>query len=108
MYIEPLRKDRNYRRLAEYFIGYSEKTRQTFGGKQAGRYNPSKNLAHVEIEKRRKRKKTFRAGEITAPKGWYLDKESVQEWVNERGYRHLYYLLVRIPNDERGPKKCRT
>ena len=40
MYIEPLRKDRNYRQLAEYFVKYSEKTRQTYGGKQAGRYNP--------------------------------------------------------------------
>ena len=37
MYIEPLRADRNYRKLAEYFIEYSEKTRKTFGGKQAGR-----------------------------------------------------------------------
>ena len=78
MYIEPLRKDRNYRKLAEYFIEYSEKTRKTFGGKQAGRYNPSKNLTHVEMKKHRKRKKTFRAREITVPDGWYLDKGSVQ------------------------------
>lgn len=108
IYIEPLRKDRNYRRLAEYFIEYSEKTRQTFGGKQAGRYNPSKNLTHVEIKRRCKRKKTFSPGEIVVPAGWYLDKGSVQEWVNDFGYKYLYYIIVQLPEPERGPRKCRT
>lgn len=108
MYIEPLRQDRNYRKLAEYFIEYSEKTRAAFGGKQAGRYNPSKNLKHVEIKKRKRRKKTFSANEIKVPAGWYLDKESVEEWVSELGYRHLYYILVQLPGQERGPAKCRT
>ena len=106
MYIEPLRPDGNYRKLAEYFIEYSEKTRSTLGGKQAGRYNPSKNLTHVEFKKRKQRKKTFTANEIKVPEGWYLDKESVEEWISETGHRHLYYLLVKLP--ERGPKRCRT
>lgn len=105
MYIEPLRKDRNYRQLAEYFVKYSEKTRQTYGGKQAGRYNPSRNLTHVKIERRRRRKKTFAADEIKVPEGWYLDKGSVQEWINDQGYKYLYYILVQI---ERGPERCRT
>ena len=96
MYIEPLRKDRNYRQLAEYFVKYSEKTRQTYGGKQAGRYNPSRNLTHVKIERRRRRKKTFAADEIKVPEGWYLDKGSVQEWINDQGYKYLYYILVQI------------
>ena len=103
--MEPLRKDRNYRKLAEYFVKYSEKTRQAYGGKQAGRYNPSKNLTHVEVKKYRRRQKTFSPGEIQVPKGWYLDKESVQEWINDQGYKYLYYILVQL---ERGPEKCRT
>lgn len=106
MYIEPLRKDRNYRKLAEYFIEYSEKTRKTFGGRQAGRYNPSKNLVHPEQKKHRKRKKTFSPGEIHVPEGWYLDKESVQEWYDISGYKYLYYLIVQL--EERGPERCRT
>lgn len=105
VYMEPLRKDRNYRKLAEYFVKYSEKTRQAYGGKQAGRYNPSKNLTHVEVKKYRRRQKTFSPGEIQVPKGWYLDKESVQEWINDQGYKYLYYILVQL---ERGPEKCRT
>lgn len=108
IYFEPLRKDRNYRRLAEYFMEYSELTRRTYGGKQAGRYNPSKNLVHVEMKKHRKRKKTFSAGEIIIPDGWYLDKGSVQEWINEFGFKYLYYLLVKLPGDERRPARCRT
>ena len=107
MYLEPLRSDRNYRKLAEYFIEYSEKTRKTFGGKQAGRYNPSKNLVHPEFKKRRRRKRTFSAPEIQVPAGWYLDKGSVQEWVTEAGYKHLYYLIVKLP-EKGGPPKCRT
>lgn len=107
MYLEPLRSDRNYRKLAEYFIKYSEKTRKTFGGKQAGRYNPSKNLVHPEFKKRRRRKRTFSAPEIQVPAGWYLDKGSVQEWVTEAGYKHLYYLIVKLP-EKGGPPKCRT
>nr|DAH40244.1 MAG TPA: protein of unknown function DUF1424 [Bacteriophage sp.] len=106
MYIEPLRDDRNYRKLAEYFVKYSEKTRETWGGKQAGRYNPSKNLVHPETKKHRRRKKTFSAGEIHVPEGWYLDKDSVQEWINDQGYKYLYYILVQTP--ERRLPKCRT
>ena len=94
MYIEPLRSDRNYRKLAEYFVEYSEKTRRELGGKQI-RYNPSRNLVRVPMEERKKRKKTFSADQIEVPEGWYLDKESVREWVNEFGYKYLYYLLVR-------------
>lgn len=108
MYIEPLRRDQNYRKLAEYFIEYSEKTRKVFGGKQAGRYNPSKNLVHIEPKRHSKRKKTFSPGEIKVPEGWYLDKGSVQEWVNEFGFKYLYYLIVKLPKDERRPARCRT
>lgn len=107
MYIEPLRKDRNYRRLAEYFIEYSEKTRKTFGGKQSGRYNPSKNLTHVEFAKHRRRKKTFTAGEVIVPEGWYLDKDSVQEWYDDNGYKYLYYIIVQL-QEERRREGCRT
>lgn len=108
MYIEPLRKDRNYRKLAEYFIEYSEKTRKTFGGKQAGRYNPSRNLVHVEMKKHKNRRKTFGVETIAVPEGWYLDKGSVQEWINDFGYKYLSYLLVKLPKQERGTEKCRT
>lgn len=108
LHMEPLRKDRNYRRLAEYFMEYSELTRRTFGGKQAGRYNPSKNLVHVVVEKHRKRKRTFSPGEITVPDGWYLDAGSVQEWTNACGYRYLYYLIVQLPEGKGGPERCRT
>lgn len=103
MYIEPLRPDRNYRRLASYFIEYSEKTRKTFKGKQAGRYNPSKNLVHPEAKKKKCRKKTFEEADIKVPDGWYLDKGSVQEWISEQGYKHMYYILVKLI-EEREPE----
>ncbi len=108
LHFEPMRKDRNYRKLAGYFIEYSELTQKTYGGKQAGRYNPSKNLVHAEMKKHRKRKKTFSVGEIVVPEGWYLDKGSVEEWVNDFGYKYLYYLLVKLPEPERSKGKCRT
>lgn len=108
LHFEPLRKERNYRRLAEYFMEYSELTRKTYGGKQAGRYNPSKNLIHPQTKKRLKKKKTFTAGEITVPEGWYLDGGSVQEWINEFGYKYLYYIIVRLPEEKGGREPCRT
>ena len=60
------------------------------------------------MKKHRKRKKTFSAGEIVVPEGWYLDKGSVEEWVNDFGYKYLYYLLVKLPEPERSKGKCRT
>ena len=41
------------------------------------------------------------------PEGWYLDKDSVQEWYDDNGYKYLYYIIVQL-QEERRREGCRT
>ena len=92
---KPLDNSGQYRRLAEYFVKYFQKTRRTDEQIQKKAYNCSRNLVRPKPKKKVINSNRFR-NEIKAPKGWYLDKDSVREGVTEDGYEYMYYTLVQI------------
>lgn len=91
--VKPLEESGQYRKLAEYFIKYHQKTRKTDKQIQKKAYNCSRNLERPEPEKKVMRGNRFKKG-INVPKGWYLDKESVREGTTAEGYEFLYYTLI--------------
>lgn len=92
--IKPLDSSGQYRRLAEYFIKYFQKTRGTDSQLQKKAYNPSKNLVRPAVHIKKMRGSRF-SREIRVPAGWYLDKDSLREGVNADGYEFLYYTLIK-------------
>ena len=92
--IKPMENSGQYRRLAEYFIKYFQKTRDTDGQIQKKSYNPSKNLIRPVPKKKPMRGKKFSC-EIKVPKGWYLDKDSVRQGITADGYEFLYYTIIK-------------
>lgn len=92
--IRPLDGSGQYRRLAEYFIKYFQKTRGTDRQLQKKAYNASKNLIRPKPKTKPEKWNTF-SREVRVPKGWYLDKDSLREGVTEDGYEFIYYTLIR-------------
>ena len=94
--IKPMYADGNYRKLAHYFIKYSEKTLKTTGELQGKRWNASKNLVTPVERKKVIMRDAFRY-DIKPPEGYYLDKDSVRMGIHEEtGYSFLKYTLVRL------------
>lgn len=97
MHIDPLYEDGNYRKLAAYFIKYSEKTLNTTGELQGKRWNASKNLITPPERKRIIRSRDHYSCDIKVPEGWYLDKDSIREGIHEiTGYSYFNYTLVKL------------
>lgn len=92
---KPLDESGQYRKLAEYFIKYFQKTRKTSDRIQSKAYNCSRNLTRPKPKKKIINSNQFRK-EIKVPEGWYLDKESVRQGVTDEGYEYLFYTLIQI------------
>ena len=92
--IKPMDSSGQYRRLAEYFIKYFQKTRDTDEQIQKKSYNPSKNLIRPVPKKKPMRGKKF-SYEIKVPRGWYLDKDSVRQGITADGYEFQYYTIIK-------------
>ena len=92
--IKPMDSSGQYRRLAEYFIKYFQKTRDTDEQIQKKSYNPSKNLIRP-VPKRKPMKGNKFSYEIKVPRGWYLDKDSVRQGITADGYEFMYYTLIK-------------
>lgn len=92
--IKPMDPSGQYRRLAEYFIKYFQKTRGTDGQLQKKSYNPSKNLIRPMPKKRPMKGNRF-SRKIKVPAGWYLDKDSLREGITSDGYEYIYYTLIK-------------
>lgn len=90
---KPLEDTGQYRKLAEYFVKYYQKTKGTDEQIQKKAYNCSRNLMRPEPIRKVMHGERFRK-EIQAPGGWYLDKESVREGVTADGYEFIYYTLI--------------
>lgn len=101
---KPLDSSGQYRKLAEYFIKYFQKTRKTAEQVQKKAYNCSRNLKRPEPQKHVMRGERFKK-DIRVPKGWYLDKESISEGITADGYEFFRYMIVRIPGYKRSPRK---
>lgn len=98
---KPLDSSGQYRKLAEYFIKYFQKTRNTSAQIQKKAYNCSRNLKRPEPQRRAMRGNRF-SKVINIPSGWYLDKESVREGITEDGYEFFYYTLIKCPGRKKG------
>ena len=92
--LKPMEANGQYRRLAEYFIKYFQKTRDTDEQIQKKSYNPSKNLIRPVPVKRPMKGNRF-SREIKVPAGWYLDKDSLREGFTADGYEFIYYTLIK-------------
>lgn len=99
--IKPLDKSGQYRKLAGYFIKYSDKTMKTEQGFINKRYCSSKNLIIPEPEKKKIRGRNAYNHKIEVPAGWYVDKESIREaWHEITGYLYFSYTLVQLPDNK--------
>lgn len=90
---KPLDRSGQYRRLAEYFVKYYKKTRNTSEQIQKKAYNCSRNLIRPVAEKKKMKGERF-SKEIRVPRGWYLDKDSVREGVTKDGYEFFFYTII--------------
>ncbi|MBO5144882.1 MAG: hypothetical protein J6C19_05035 [Lachnospiraceae bacterium] len=97
--IFPLDESGNYRKLAAYFIKYTDShPKGSAGALQGKRWNCSKNLVRPVPEYEIINKSWFRH-EIKAPKGYYIDKETLRSGINDDehgGYEWLHYILVQL------------
>lgn len=93
--IKPLDDSGQYRKLASYFVKYSEKTMKTCEGFSGKRYNSSKNLKIPIPTKTTVRSRNAYNHTIEIPRGWYLDKDSVAEaWHEVTGFMYFTYTLI--------------
>lgn len=92
--IKPMDRTGQYRKLAEYFIKYFQKTRETNEQLQKKSYNPSKNLIRPKPKTKPMKGDRF-SREVKVPAGWYLDKDSLREGVTADGYEFMYYTLIK-------------
>lgn len=107
--IKPLDDSGQYRKLASYFVKYSEKTMKTCEGLSGKRYNPSKNLKIPQPTKTTVRSKNAYNHTIQIPQGWYLDKESVAEaWHEVTGYMYFTYTLIYDGTSQKSEKENYT
>lgn len=94
--VKPLDENGQYRRLANYFVKYSEKTMKTMEGFSGKRYNSSKNLFIPEPEKKVVLGRNAYNHTITVPRGYYVDKDSIAEaWHDVTGYMYFTYTIIR-------------
>ena len=94
----PLYTEDSYEELAEYLI---KETSKTFRTKkvQGKRYTCSKNLVEPECKTEIVPASTFRK-EPKPKKGYYIDKSTLCEGINEFGYRYQYYTMIKIKKRE--------
>lgn len=94
--IKPMDDSGQYRRLAGYFIKYSEKTMKTCEGFSNKRYNSSKNLKIPKPDRKTISSRNAYSHKIPIPSGWYLDKDSIREaWHEVTGFMYFTYTLVK-------------
>lgn len=97
MHFTPLDRTGQYKKIAHYFIKYSDTYMNTEKELQGKRWNASKNLIHPVPEKRIITKHAYIRREVKPQKGYYVDKESVEEGIHEKtGYMFFRYTLVMI------------
>ncbi len=100
IHVDPLHTHGQYRKVAEYFGKYAEKTEETEGKIIGKRWYPSRNLDKPEVKKRIISSTNFRKN-IKDIEGYYLEKESTYSGISEwSGYEYFSYTLVRSRENE--------
>lgn len=96
----PLDDSGNYAKLASYFIKYTDKHRtEADGALQGKRWNTSKNLIRPVPEIQIINDREWFRTEPVAPKGYYIDQDSVEKGVHSPeyyGYGYMRYRLVKL------------
>lgn len=104
--VKPMEDNGQYRRLAEYFVKYSEKTMKTCEGFSNKRYNSSKNLKIPQPEKKTVSSRNAYSHKIQIPSGWYLDKDSIREaWHEVTGFMYFTYTLIKDGKKRKNAEK---
>lgn len=101
-----LYEDGQYERLAAYLVKETNKSFRAAGNPAKVRYSCSRNLKDPK-PKTVKLKRDDWPEEPRVPKGYFLDKSSLVNGIDKRGYRYQYYRLIRIPSKCR-PNKVNT
>lgn len=96
----PLDDTGQYKKLASYFIKYTDKVMKTDKALQGKRYNCSKNLVRPEPKYKIIRDRGwFRTSEPKPKKGYYIDKESIERGITSPdyyGYGWFRYTMVKL------------
>lgn len=96
----PLDDTGNYAKLASYFIKYTDKHRtEADGALQGKRWNASKNLIRPVPEIQIISDREWFRTEPVAPKGYYIDQDSVEKGVHSPeyyGYGYMRYRLIKL------------
>lgn len=95
-----LYEDGYYERLASYLVKETNKSFRKAGNPAKARYSCSRNLKDPKPEITKLKRDSW-PEEPKVPKGCYLDKSSLVNGIDKRGYRYQYYRLIRIT-----PKSC--
>lgn len=96
----PLQEENSLGDLSDYLIKETDKTFRE-GKYQKQRYSCSRNLKDPIIKIEVVRANTFRK-EPKPIKGYYIDKNTLTEGVNEFGYHYQYYTMVKITGKDEG------
>lgn len=101
-----LYEDGHYERLASYLVKETNKSFRAAGNPAKLRYSCSRNLKDPKprIEKL---KRDDWPEEPRVPKGFFLDKSSLVNGIDKRGYRYQYYRLIRLAPKNR-PHRVNT
>ncbi|ADZ82458.1 rolling circle replication-associated protein [Cellulosilyticum lentocellum] len=95
--INPLDETGQYAKLASYLIKYTSKVIGTDRAIYGRRWNESKNLKEPVVEKRIVKEKGWYREEAKAPKGYYVQKESIAKGICPySGYPYFKYTLVKL------------
>lgn len=96
IHINPMEESGQYRKLAAYFLKFTDQAVKD--GELKKRWDSSKNLKEPEIRRVIVGRKYYRA-ETKVEKGYYLDKGSVETYVDANGNRQFSYTCIRIRSD---------
>lgn len=96
IHINPLDDSGQYRQLAVYLLKFTDEAVRS--GELKKRWEPSKGLKDPEITKKIISRRYYR-DTVNVKKGYYLDKDSLQEYVDANGNRVFSYTIVKIRGD---------
>lgn len=97
--IFPLDDSGQYKELASYLIKYTDKHTKDKDGLQGKRWNASKNLVRPEPEYEVITQRSWYRTEPKAPKGYYIDKDTVAKGITSPeyyGYGWFRYTMVML------------
>lgn len=88
-------EDGQYERLASYLVKETNKSFRSAGNPAKARYSCSRNLKNPKPKIMKLRRDNW-PEDPRVPKGFYLDKSSLVNGIDRRGYRYQYYRLIRL------------